>query len=75
MTLPPVTKVFLEQLFWVLRDDLATLKQEIEADIKDLKREMAEVRQQFDTVERTDNTQEEEIDQHRREILDLQETN
>ncbi|KAJ1124239.1 hypothetical protein NDU88_002700 [Pleurodeles waltl] len=41
----PITKAFLERLFGVLRDDFATLKQEIAADVKDLNSEMAEVGQ------------------------------
>ncbi|KAJ1203652.1 hypothetical protein NDU88_007436 [Pleurodeles waltl] len=49
--------------------------QEIAADVKDLKRDMAEVGQRLNTVERTHNDQEEEKDQQWREILDLQESN
>ncbi|KAJ1205253.1 hypothetical protein NDU88_000688 [Pleurodeles waltl] len=67
----PITKAFLEQLFGVLRDDFATLKQEMAADVKDLKMEIAKFGQRMYTVECTHDGQEEEIDQNWREILGL----
>ncbi|KAJ1151005.1 hypothetical protein NDU88_003792 [Pleurodeles waltl] len=65
----------MEQLFESLRDDLATLKQEITADIKDLKREVLDLGQRVDTVEQAQNAREEEFDCHRRELLAVQDKN
>ncbi|KAJ1135879.1 hypothetical protein NDU88_002308 [Pleurodeles waltl] len=47
----PWTRGFMEQLFESLRADLPTLKQEITADIKDLKREVLDLGRCVDTVE------------------------
>ncbi|KAJ1104157.1 hypothetical protein NDU88_001572 [Pleurodeles waltl] len=58
----PITKAFLERLLRVLCDNFATLKQEIAAEVKDLKREMAKVGQRLDPVKRTHDAQEEERD-------------
>ncbi|KAJ1157417.1 hypothetical protein NDU88_010130 [Pleurodeles waltl] len=71
----PKTKASVEQLFSVLRQDFATLKQKIAADGKDLIREVTELGQQINTVECTHDAQKEEIDQNRREILALQDSN
>ncbi|KAJ1216024.1 hypothetical protein NDU88_003630 [Pleurodeles waltl] len=56
-------------------EDFSTLKQEIGADIKDLKREVIDLGQRVDAVEQTYNTQEEDLDCHRRELLTLQDKN
>ncbi|KAJ1198224.1 hypothetical protein NDU88_002067 [Pleurodeles waltl] len=71
----PLTRAFMEQLFESLHDDLATLKQEITANIKDLKREVIDLGQRVDTVEQAQDAREEELDCHRREILTLQDKN
>ncbi|KAJ1157315.1 hypothetical protein NDU88_010029 [Pleurodeles waltl] len=71
----PITKSFLEQVFGVLREDFATLNQEISTDVKYLKREITEFGQQIDTVEQTHDAQEEEMDQYRWEIPALQDSN
>ncbi|KAJ1090936.1 hypothetical protein NDU88_004064 [Pleurodeles waltl] len=71
----PVTKAFMEQLFWVLRDDLATLRQELATTVKELKGEVTELGQRVDTVERTCERQEEDLDHHRQEIITLQDSN
>ncbi|KAJ1083080.1 hypothetical protein NDU88_003240 [Pleurodeles waltl] len=67
----PLTRAFMEQLFEPLRD-LATLKQDITADIKDLKREVLDLGQRADIVEQAQDAREEELDCHRRELLALQ---
>ncbi|KAJ1125455.1 hypothetical protein NDU88_003887 [Pleurodeles waltl] len=65
----------MEQLFRSLCEDFATLKQEIMADIKDLKREVVDLGQCVDTIELTPDAREEEMDCHRRELLTLQDKN
>ncbi|KAJ1173383.1 hypothetical protein NDU88_005219 [Pleurodeles waltl] len=52
----PLTRAFMEQLFRSLREDFATLKQEIAADIKELKREVVDLGQHVDTIEQTHDT-------------------
>ncbi|KAJ1082901.1 hypothetical protein NDU88_003062 [Pleurodeles waltl] len=47
----PLTRSFMEQLFGALRGDFATLKQEIAAEVKELKREVVELGQRVDTPE------------------------
>ncbi|KAJ1219163.1 hypothetical protein NDU88_006734 [Pleurodeles waltl] len=71
----PLTRSFMEQLFESLRDDLATLKQEITANIKELKREVLDLGQLLDTVEQAQDAREEELDCQRRELLALQDKN
>ncbi|KAJ1209626.1 hypothetical protein NDU88_005000 [Pleurodeles waltl] len=61
----PLTRAFMEQLFGSLREDFATLKQEIAADIKDLKRELVDLGQRVYTIEQMHDTREEELDCHR----------
>ncbi|KAJ1083614.1 hypothetical protein NDU88_003771 [Pleurodeles waltl] len=65
----------MEQIFGSLCEDFVTLKQEIAAAVKDLKREVINLGQSVDTTEQTDDVQEEEIDHHRRELLTLQDKN
>ncbi|KAJ1096594.1 hypothetical protein NDU88_001729 [Pleurodeles waltl] len=71
----PLTRTFMEQLFKPLCEDFATVKQEIAADIKDLKREVVDLGQRVDTIEQTHDTQVEELDCHRKELLTLQDKN
>ncbi|KAJ1157241.1 hypothetical protein NDU88_009956 [Pleurodeles waltl] len=71
----PLTRAFMEQLFGSLRGDFVILKQEIAADVKDLKGEVVDVGQCMDTLERTQDACEEEFDCHRRELLTLQDKN
>ncbi|KAJ1135996.1 hypothetical protein NDU88_002423 [Pleurodeles waltl] len=71
----PLMRAFMEQLFESLHDDLSTLKREIAADIKDLKREMIDLGQRVDTVEQAHDAREDELDCHRRELLTLQDKN
>ncbi|KAJ1129532.1 hypothetical protein NDU88_007900 [Pleurodeles waltl] len=71
----PLMRAFMEQLFRSLHVDFATLKQEIAADIKDLKREVVDLGQRVDTIEQTNDTREEELDCHSRELLALQDKN
>ncbi|KAJ1104924.1 hypothetical protein NDU88_002332 [Pleurodeles waltl] len=70
-----MTKPVLEQIFEVLRADLATLRQEIATTAKELKNEVAELGQRVDKVEHTHDAQGEELEYHRQEILILQESN
>ncbi|KAJ1158866.1 hypothetical protein NDU88_011539 [Pleurodeles waltl] len=53
----PLTRKFMEQLFGALREDFATLKQEVAADIKDLKRKVADLGQHVDTLEQAHHAQ------------------
>ncbi|KAJ1156027.1 hypothetical protein NDU88_008752 [Pleurodeles waltl] len=62
----------MEQLFESLREDLATLKRKIAADIKDLRREVIDLGQRVDTVEQSQYAREEELDCHKRELISLQ---
>ncbi|KAJ1217494.1 hypothetical protein NDU88_005088 [Pleurodeles waltl] len=71
----PLMRAFMEQLFESLLNDLATLKREIAADIKDLKREGIDLGQRVDTVEQAQDARKDELDCHRRELLTLQDKN
>ncbi|KAJ1151172.1 hypothetical protein NDU88_003959 [Pleurodeles waltl] len=51
----PLMRPFMEELFRSLRDYFATLKQEIAADIKDLKWEMIDLGQRVDMIEQKHN--------------------
>ncbi|KAJ1145671.1 hypothetical protein NDU88_011957 [Pleurodeles waltl] len=55
--------------------DLATLRQELATAIKELKGEGVDLGQRVDTVERSWDIQEEELDHHSQEIITLQESN
>ncbi|KAJ1138662.1 hypothetical protein NDU88_005043 [Pleurodeles waltl] len=57
-----------------LCEDFATLKQEIAADVKELKREVVDLGR-VDTLEQKHDAQKEELDYHRRELLTLQDKN
>ncbi|KAJ1097192.1 hypothetical protein NDU88_002318 [Pleurodeles waltl] len=70
-----VTQDFLEQLFTVIREDLATLKQEIAFEVKELKRDIGELGQRVDSIEQTHNTHEKELDNHGCKLLLLQHKN
>ncbi|KAJ1135505.1 hypothetical protein NDU88_001944 [Pleurodeles waltl] len=69
------TLTFLESLFEALRADITTLKQDRTRDIKGLTKDMNELGDRVDTLKRTADTQGEELDAHRREILELQNRN
>ncbi|KAJ1215326.1 hypothetical protein NDU88_002935 [Pleurodeles waltl] len=71
----PLTRSFMEQLFGALGGDFATLKQEIEAEVKELKQEDVELGQRVDTLEQAQDAREEELDCHKRELLTLQDKN
>ncbi|KAJ1157041.1 hypothetical protein NDU88_009756 [Pleurodeles waltl] len=47
----PITRAFMEQLLGAFCEDFATLKQEIAAEVKDLKRDVANLGQRVDTLE------------------------
>ncbi|KAJ1114206.1 hypothetical protein NDU88_002445 [Pleurodeles waltl] len=65
----------MDQLFRALHWDFATLKQEIAAEVKELKRKVVELRQRVDTLEQARVAQEVELDRHRRELLILHDKN
>ncbi|KAJ1097158.1 hypothetical protein NDU88_002285 [Pleurodeles waltl] len=71
----PVMRTFLESLFRALRADIATLKQDLTKDFKGLTKDMNELGDCVDTLERTGETQGEELDTYRCEILELQDRN
>ncbi|KAJ1119388.1 hypothetical protein NDU88_007574 [Pleurodeles waltl] len=70
-----LTRMFMEQLCGSLHEDFATLKQEVAAEVKDLKREVVGLGQRMDMLERTHNAHEVELEYHRRELLTLQDKN
>ncbi|KAJ1142747.1 hypothetical protein NDU88_009060 [Pleurodeles waltl] len=70
----PQTRTFIEQLFGSLRENFANLKQEIAAEVKELKREVVDLGQ-IDTLKRTHEAREEELDCQWRELLTLQDKN
>ncbi|KAJ1157230.1 hypothetical protein NDU88_009945 [Pleurodeles waltl] len=67
----PVTRQFLENLFTTLRDDIAALKQELAADVKDIRRNMGELEQRIDSLEWGSDNTDEELEDHKQEILAL----
>ncbi|KAJ1105265.1 hypothetical protein NDU88_002673 [Pleurodeles waltl] len=71
----PVMKAFMEQLFGTLCEDFAPLRQELAITVKELKGAVAELGQREDTVERTCDRQEEDLDHHRQAIINLQDSN
>ncbi|KAJ1092493.1 hypothetical protein NDU88_005603 [Pleurodeles waltl] len=71
----PFTRSFMEQLFGALYGDYATLKQEITAEVKELKLEVFELGQRVYTLEQAQDAREEELDCHRRELLTLHDNN
>ncbi|KAJ1142955.1 hypothetical protein NDU88_009267 [Pleurodeles waltl] len=48
----PLTRTYFEQLFGSLREDFATLKLEIAAEVKDVRRAVTDLGQRVDTLER-----------------------
>ncbi|KAJ1134304.1 hypothetical protein NDU88_000756 [Pleurodeles waltl] len=71
----PVTHTFLEPLFGALCADIATLEQYFTKDIKGLTKNVNELGDRVDSLERIGETQGEELDAHRCEILELQDRN
>ncbi|KAJ1088334.1 hypothetical protein NDU88_001492 [Pleurodeles waltl] len=71
----PVTRTFLESLFGALCTDIATLKQDLTRDIKGLTKDVNKLGDLVDTLERTADTQGEELDPYWHEILELQDRN
>ncbi|KAJ1129927.1 hypothetical protein NDU88_008287 [Pleurodeles waltl] len=70
-----ITNAFMEQLFGALHEDFATLQQEKAAEVKYLKRDVADLGQCVDTLEEMHNAHKHELDCHRRELLTLQDKN
>ncbi|KAJ1082835.1 hypothetical protein NDU88_003000 [Pleurodeles waltl] len=48
----PIAKAFMEQLLGVLREDFARLKQEIAAEVEDLKRDAADLGKWVDALDK-----------------------
>ncbi|KAJ1166049.1 hypothetical protein NDU88_006459 [Pleurodeles waltl] len=71
----PVTLTFQESLFGALCTDIATLKQDLTKDIKGLTKDMNELGDRVDTLERAGETQGEPLDAYRCETLELQDRN
>ncbi|KAJ1092553.1 hypothetical protein NDU88_005663 [Pleurodeles waltl] len=67
----PVTRALLEKLFTTLRDDIAILKQELAADVKDIRCNMCDLEHRVDSLERVLGNQDEEMEEHRCDILSL----
>ncbi|KAJ1143374.1 hypothetical protein NDU88_009683 [Pleurodeles waltl] len=63
-----VTTSSLENLFTTLRDDIVSLKQELAADVKDIRRNMGELEHSIDSLE---GVRDEELEKHRHESLSL----
>ncbi|KAJ1213103.1 hypothetical protein NDU88_000742 [Pleurodeles waltl] len=55
--------------------DFSLLKRETEAEVKDLKRDVADLGQHMNTLEQTHDAHVEELDCHRRDIIALQDKN
>ncbi|KAJ1090138.1 hypothetical protein NDU88_003275 [Pleurodeles waltl] len=70
-----VTRTFLENVFGLLRVDIASLKHEMAADIKGLTSDMNELGERIAGIEHTSNAHSEELDVHRCEILELRNKN
>ncbi|KAJ1114856.1 hypothetical protein NDU88_003086 [Pleurodeles waltl] len=68
---PEGTRPFLESFFSMLRDDIAALKQELAADVKDFRRNMGEMEQTIDPQEQIRDSGDKELEEHRRKILIL----
>ncbi|KAJ1132686.1 hypothetical protein NDU88_010990 [Pleurodeles waltl] len=67
----PGTKPFLENPFTTLRDDIVPSKQELAADVKDIRCNMGELEQRVDSLEWGSDNRHEELEVHKREILTL----
>ncbi|KAJ1112672.1 hypothetical protein NDU88_000933 [Pleurodeles waltl] len=67
----PVTRSFRENLFRKLRDDIAALKQELAAVVKDIRRNMGELEQRIDSLERANDNKDGDLEEHKQEILAL----
>ncbi|KAJ1155157.1 hypothetical protein NDU88_007892 [Pleurodeles waltl] len=75
MKLNQLHALFLETLFGALCTDIATLKQDLLKDIKGLTKDMNELGDWVDTLERTSEAQGEELDGFQCETLELQDKN
>ncbi|KAJ1109035.1 hypothetical protein NDU88_006404 [Pleurodeles waltl] len=70
-----VTCTFLETVFRTLREDTEALKREMASDVKDIKKELGDMGQRMDSLERSVDQREEELNHHRRKLLDLRNKN
>ncbi|KAJ1209836.1 hypothetical protein NDU88_005208 [Pleurodeles waltl] len=66
-----VTRVFFERLFTTLRDNIAIFKEELAADVKDIRHNMSDLEQRVDSPERVHDNRDEEMEEHWSEILSL----
>ncbi|KAJ1168234.1 hypothetical protein NDU88_000182 [Pleurodeles waltl] len=68
---PHPSQAFLEQLFGVLRDNFATLKHEIATEVKNLRIDIGDLGQRVDSLEQNNESCEDELEAHCKELLEL----
>ncbi|KAJ1108117.1 hypothetical protein NDU88_005499 [Pleurodeles waltl] len=57
------------------REEITAIKQEIAADVKDIRRDLGDLGQWVNSMEQTSTSQTEELEEHYRELLELQDKN
>ncbi|KAJ1127298.1 hypothetical protein NDU88_005701 [Pleurodeles waltl] len=62
---------FLKSHLTTLRGDIVALKQELEVNVRDIRRNMVELEQRVDSLEQVRGSQDEELEEHSCEILTL----
>ncbi|KAJ1208797.1 hypothetical protein NDU88_004180 [Pleurodeles waltl] len=70
-----VTQSLLENLFGILTQDLAALKHDIPMEMKNMRQETGELGQRVGTLKHVSDTQEDELEEHRRKLLELKAKN
>ncbi|KAJ1108816.1 hypothetical protein NDU88_006186 [Pleurodeles waltl] len=71
----PVIRIFLENLFSALREDLAASKCNIATEVKGMKKDIGELDQRVHALQQTGNSQEEKLEDHRTDLLELRDKN
>ncbi|KAJ1171805.1 hypothetical protein NDU88_003663 [Pleurodeles waltl] len=71
----PVTRTFLEALFRELREDFAALRRDVASDVKAIKKDLGELGQRVDSLERAGEWREEELSAHSKELLEFRDKN
>ncbi|KAJ1139454.1 hypothetical protein NDU88_005826 [Pleurodeles waltl] len=69
-----VMSTFLESHFGTRREGIVPIKHEVAADVKDIHRDLSELGQRVDSLE-TINSCSQELEEHRQELLHLQDKN
>ncbi|KAJ1089995.1 hypothetical protein NDU88_003135 [Pleurodeles waltl] len=67
----PITRTFLETLFCAQREDIAALWRDMVADVKGIKQVSNDMGQRLDTLEAVKDQQEDELNAHQQELLEL----